>query len=254
MTRGRGWERQGQAVTGIMERLEPPAILGPYNLIDIGTGTMATFATGLAVYHRLRTGEGQQAQASLAQTATYQQAPFLMRYDGYTPDEPRGYTALGTGPLNRFYQASDGWFFLAVKQEDAAKLATVEGLEKATGEGIEQALETAIAGADAHTWVARLNKAGLSAHPWVKIADIMENELVKARGLAVTQEVEGAGPTTAPGVTVRLSRTPMRVGDPPRPAGSDAAAILDELGMSDQLTRLEKAWVLQVNDLPPAWS
>ena len=151
MTRGRGWERQGQAVAGIMERLEPPAILGPYNLIDIGTGTLTTFATGLAVYHKLRTGEGQQAQASLAQTATYQQAPFMLDYDGYTPDEPRGYTALGTGPLNRFYQASDGWFFLAVKQEDAAKLATVEGLEKATGEGIERALETAIAGADAHT-------------------------------------------------------------------------------------------------------
>ncbi|HEX5141543.1 MAG TPA: CoA transferase, partial [Dehalococcoidia bacterium] len=72
MTRGRGWERQGQAVAGIMERQEPPAVLGPYNLIDIGTGTLATFATGLAVYHRLRTGVGQQAQASLAQTATYQ--------------------------------------------------------------------------------------------------------------------------------------------------------------------------------------
>ena len=141
-----------------------------------------------------------------------------------------------------------------MKQEDATKLSSVEGLEKVTGEGIEPALEAAFAGADAHTWVARLNKAGLSAHPWVKIADIMENDLVRKRGLAVTQEVEGAGLTTAPGVTVRLSRTPMRVGDPPRQAGSDAAAILEELGMADQLPKLEKAWVLQVNDLPPAWS
>ena len=259
MTRGRGWERQGQAVAGIMERLEPPAILGPYNLIDIGTGTMATFATGLAVYHKLRTGEGQQAQASLAQTATYQQAPFLMRYDGYVADQPRGYTALGTGPLNRFFQAKDDWFFLAIPEGDAGKLASVEGLQNplsASGEGAGGGLglEDAFRNEDAATWVSRLRAAGLAAHEWVRVADLMQDPSVKARGLSVQQDVEGAGPTTAPGVTVRLSRTPMRVGDPPRPAGSDAAAILEELGMADQLPKLEKAWVLQVNDLPPAWS
>ncbi|HEX5370893.1 MAG TPA: CoA transferase, partial [Dehalococcoidia bacterium] len=106
-TAGRGWERQGQAVAGIMERLDPPAILGPYNLIDIGTGTLATFATGIAIYHKLLTGQGQEAQASLCQTATYQQTPYMLRYEGYKPAEPRGYDALGTGPLNRFYQARD---------------------------------------------------------------------------------------------------------------------------------------------------
>ena len=98
-----------------MERLEPPAILGPYNLIDIGTGTLATFATGLAVYHKLRTGEGQQAQASLAQTATYQQTPYMLRLRG-----PHGRTSPGAtrrwvpARSTRFYQARDDWFFLAV--------------------------------------------------------------------------------------------------------------------------------------------
>jgi len=38
-TPGRGWERQGQAVTGIMERTDTiPEILRPYNLVGIGTG------------------------------------------------------------------------------------------------------------------------------------------------------------------------------------------------------------------------
>jgi hypothetical protein len=46
----------------------------------------------------------------------------------------------------------------------------------------------------------------------------------------------------------------MRLGDPPRQPGSDAASILDELGMADRLGKLEKAWVLQVNDLNPAWA
>ena len=45
----------------------------------------------------------------------------------------------------------------------------------------------------------------------------------------------------------------MRIGDPPHKPGSDAPRILEEIGMADQLATLEKAWVLQVNDLPPAW-
>ena len=68
-------------MTGIMERTSTiPAILGPYNLVDIGTGVLATFATALAVYHRLIAGQGQHVHASLAQTATYHQAPYMFDY------------------------------------------------------------------------------------------------------------------------------------------------------------------------------
>jgi len=81
----------------------------------------------------------------------------------------------------------------------------------------------------------------------------MVDDYVKARGLSVTQHVDGAGETTAPGLPVRLSRTPMRLGDPPRRPGSDAAALLEHIGLQAELPKLENAWVLQVNDLPAAW-
>ena len=248
MTTGRGWERQGQAVAGIMERLEPPAILGPYNLIDIGTGTLATFATGLAIFHKLRTGEGQHAQASLCQTATYHQTPYMLEYKGHEAKEPRGYTALGTGPLNRFYKASDGWFFLAVPESDRDLLSKVEGLGDCAPKDLEARFEIDTA----ETWVRRIRDAGLSAQPVVPVKDLMTDPHVVARGLSVSQHVEGVGETTAPGLSVRLSRTPMRLGEPRRP-GVDAEAILTELGMPEQLEKLEKAWVLQVHDLPKAW-
>lgn len=258
LTSGRGWERQGQAVAGIMERLqvegdsiEPAAILGPYNLIDIGTGSLATFATGLAIFHKLRTGEGQHAQASLCQTATYQQTPYMLDYAGYVDTQPRGYGALGTGPLNRYYKASDGWFFLAVPEHDAARLAQVEGL--ASIDGNESALETAFGSETAETWVRRIRDAGLSAHAVVHVKDLMVDPSVVARGLSVSQHIEGVGDTTAPGLSVHLSRTPMRLGEPRRP-GCDAEAILTELGMPDQLEKLENAWALQVHDLPKAWA
>jgi hypothetical protein len=46
----------------------------------------------------------------------------------------------------------------------------------------------------------------------------------------------------------------MRLGDPPRRPGSDAPKILERIGMADQLEKLDRAWVLQANDLPAAWS
>jgi crotonobetainyl-CoA:carnitine CoA-transferase CaiB-like acyl-CoA transferase len=253
---GRGWERQGQAVAGIMERASDPAsVLGPYNLIDIGTGTLATFGTALAIYHKFRTGQGQRVSASLCQTGTYQQTPYMLRFDGYKADEPRGYGELGTGPLNRFYQASDRWFFLALPKDDIERLTTTEGLGDvdARGPDLASELEWRFAKEPAEVWVNRLRKAGIAAHARVPVGELMQDEYAKRRGLSVSQEVEGVGATTAPGVSVRFSRTPMRVGNPPRRPGSDAPAILQRIGMSDKLEKLERAWVLQVNDLPSAW-
>jgi crotonobetainyl-CoA:carnitine CoA-transferase CaiB-like acyl-CoA transferase len=247
---GRGWERQGQAVAGIMERQDPPAVLGPYNLIDIGTGSLATFATALGLYHRARTGQGQHVQASLCQTATYQQTPYVLSYRGHVSNEPRGYKTLGTGPLNRFYKAADRWFFLA--QADAGRLGEVEGLS-VNGADLEHTLEAQFAKCSAREWVERLRAHGIAAHERVPVGELMADPYVRARDLSVCQMVESVGETTAPGVPVTLSRTPMRVGDPPHRPGSDAPAILEEIGMAEELQKLEQAWVLQVNDLPPAW-
>jgi crotonobetainyl-CoA:carnitine CoA-transferase CaiB-like acyl-CoA transferase len=132
-TSRRGGERQGQAVTGSLERTGTiPAILGPYNLVDIGTGVLATFATALALYHRLIAGQGQH---------------------------------VGTGPLQCLYQARDGWFFLAATGKDAARLNAVEGLQTANLEAstLEQALrEARFAELPSVVWVDCLRQAGVS--------------------------------------------------------------------------------------------
>jgi hypothetical protein len=45
----------------------------------------------------------------------------------------------------------------------------------------------------------------------------------------------------------------MRLGSPPHRPGSDAEAILQELGMAEAVPALARAWVLQASDLPSAW-
>ena len=255
-TSWRGWERQGQAVTGIMERTGLPSVLGPYNIVDIGTGILGTFATALALYHRQSTGRGQLASASLAHTATYHQAAFMFDFPGYQPTEPRGYFALGEHPLQRYYQASDRWFFLAGRPADLPAIAAVTGLTEITGltdEEREQALEAAFAAEDAASLVARLAGAGVAAHVVVPVADLMTDVGVRARGLSVTQQIEGVGSCTMPGVSPRLSDTPALVGNAPRRPGEDAREVLASVGLADRLDVLERGWVVRATDLPPAW-
>lgn len=61
---------------------------------------------------------------------------------------------------------------------------------------------------------------------------------MRGRGLVVTREHEGFGPLTTNAPSPRFSRTPAKPGRPaPRP-GSDAASILAEIGLADDLDRL----------------
>jgi crotonobetainyl-CoA:carnitine CoA-transferase CaiB-like acyl-CoA transferase len=255
-TTRRGWERQGQAVTGIMERTGLPSVLGPYNIVDIGTGILGAFATALALYHRFATGRGQVASASLAQTATYHQAAYMFDFDGYVPSEPRGYDALGAGPLQRYYRAADRWFFLAARPQDVPALAAVTeapDVATAAGPALEQALESAFASASAHELTGRLAAAGIAAHVVVPVAELMTDPVVRELGLSVTQEVPGTGSCTMPGVSPRLSDTPALVGHPPHRPGQDAGTVLASVGLADRLDALGRRWVVRAVDLPAAW-
>jgi crotonobetainyl-CoA:carnitine CoA-transferase CaiB-like acyl-CoA transferase len=179
----------------------------------------------------------------------------MLDYQGRVAHEPCGYEALGTGPLQRFYQARDGWFFLAATAKDASRLGAAEGLQTAHLEAsqLERVLEARFAALPAVVWVDRLRQAGVSAHAVVPVAELMPDPWVRSQGLSVTQTVEDVGDVTMPGLSVRLSATPMRLGSPPHRPGADAESILQELGMADTLPALAQAWVLQTSDLPSAW-
>jgi crotonobetainyl-CoA:carnitine CoA-transferase CaiB-like acyl-CoA transferase len=179
----------------------------------------------------------------------------MLDYQGRVANEPRGYEALGAGPLQRFYQARDGWFFLAASAADASRLSAVERLQTANPEAstLERTLEARFATLPAAVWVDRLQQAGVSAHAVVPVAELMADPWVRSQGLSVTQIVEDVGEVTMPGPSVRLSDTPMRLGGPPHRPGSDAEVILQELAMVEALPALTRAWVLQTSDLPSAW-
>lgn len=228
----RGYEGNAQAVTGLMDRFGGnDAPLGqPYLLDDYGTGVRGAFAIGLALYHRLKTGEGQHVNISLVETATYHQAAYLLDYAGKVWDEPRGVQAPGSGPLQRLYRAADDWFFLGADSQ--ARLAHVAGLEDVAAVPIgalEGELEARLKTLPAEAWIARLRAAGIGAHALGRVEDLMEDPWVRAHGLSLTQDVPGLGPMRMPGVAVRMSRTPLRVGEPVNPVGADGPQVLAQV-------------------------
>ena len=248
-----GHEQIGQAVSGMQVRYGSgkPAT-APFAANDYGTGLMACYGVALALLHRRRTGEGQFVDSALAYTATMLQSALLHDYQGKQWDEPLGQEATGSGPLNRLYQASDGWLFLAASMGNSAgelaRCAELADLAGRSGADLERELEMRMRSRSVAAWVDVLNKAGIGAHRVVpNLVELMTDPLVRARGLAITRDHEGFGPitTTAPGV--KLSRTPMTVGRPAAKPGSDVASVLAEIGMSTELKRLISERVIAVD-------
>jgi crotonobetainyl-CoA:carnitine CoA-transferase CaiB-like acyl-CoA transferase len=232
----RGYEGNAQAATGLMDRFggDGPPLGQPYLLDDYGTGIRGAFAIALGVYHRQKTGRGQHIDIALVETATYHQAPYLLDYAGKAWHvEPRGPEALGWSPLQRLYRARDTWFFLGARAY--ADLRRVEGLEDVHDEA---SLERHFAELPAGVWVARLRRGDIGAHVTARVEDLMQDAWVRAHGLSITQHIDGLGDMVMPGVAVRMSRTPLRVGAAAHPVGSDAPTILESIGLRDELDRL----------------
>lgn len=237
----RGFEGNAQAVTGLMHRFggDGPPLGQPYLLDDYGTGIRGAFAIALGVFHRQRTGRGQHINIALAETATYHQAAFLLDHSRKVWNEPRGTFSRGYGPVQRLYKASDGWFFLGT--DSRQRLGMVEGLADVAhveDSALESFLERRFVEESTDVWVARLRHADIGAHATARVEDLMQDPWVRDHNLSVTQRVEGVGNMTMPGVAARLSRTPLRIGEPVHPAGSDAAHILAQIGLLDDLHQL----------------
>jgi crotonobetainyl-CoA:carnitine CoA-transferase CaiB-like acyl-CoA transferase len=257
---GRGYETQGQAVSGIMARAggpeSRPAVLGPYNLLDYGTGVMAAYAAALGVYHRAVTGQGSRLRASLAQTATYHQAAYLLGHaDAHHGREPAGPGALGEGPLQRFYRASDGWLFLGARSGQCERLSRIDGLGPVDPEDsdLESHLEERFRLRPVSEWVSALQAAGVGAHRVVGLAELMTDPLVRSRELSITQSSEEVGEVTLPGIAISMSATPLRIGEPVRQPGADAVRVLARIGLADSVDDLARRWAVQTAGLPPGW-
>lgn len=238
-----GHEQIAQAASGMQERFggDGRPVLAPFAVNDYGTGFMGAYGVALALLERQQTGKGQHVDTALAYTATMLQSLYLHDHEGKKWDEPRGQDAIGSGPLNRAYQCSDGWLFLACRPGELAPLSLPED---------DAGLERAFASDTLAPWLAKLHGAGIGAHAIIEDVPLLRDDpYPRAHGLVLTREHEGLGPITTNGPSPRLSRTPPIPGRPAPKPGSDAASILADINMSNDLHRLVESNIITLEGI-----
>jgi crotonobetainyl-CoA:carnitine CoA-transferase CaiB-like acyl-CoA transferase len=230
----RGHDQVGQAVTGMEIRWAGAGtapLMQPHPLNDFGTGQLAAFGIMLALLHRMRTGEGQLVGASLAQTATFLQVPYMVAYDAKEwSDEPGGQTCRGPSAFERLFLARDRWLFVAAR--------SIEHLLRVMQVAHTNELEATFLQRAAEDWVERLAAADIGAQVVVSPEEAMRDMWAVAHGISRRVEFPDAGAGNIVGPSRRLSRTPTRTPKPVGPIGADGRDVLEEVGLGDQLPQL----------------
>ncbi len=222
----------GQAMSGLMDLTGRPVgqPLGvASSVVDRYTALHATIGTLAALRHRDRTGEGQMIDVCLMDSAlTMVEIPASY----YLATGEEGGEA-GRPP----YRAKDGYVVIsAVGREMAVRLMTlVSGpgadsrpIVPAAADARRAALEAWCASRTVDEVVTTLLDLGVPVAPVRSIPDVVKDPHVWEREMLVKLEDPVAGDIHVPGVTVKMSHTPGRVGPVPAP-GQHTDQVLGDL-------------------------
>src|ERR671918_423088 len=236
----------GQAMGGLMALTGQPEghpVGTASSVVDRYTALHATIGALAALRHRERTGEGQLVDVCLLDSAlTMVEIPtsyFLA-------------TGAEGGECGRPpYRANDGWAVIAAAgREMAARLMKIVGgpaddtpLAGSSPAGDRRAKIAAWGAAHTADEVcAALHEAGIPAAPVRSIPEVARDPHLWEREMLVKMEDAVAGEMYVPGVTVKMSKTPGRVGPVPTPGQHTDEVLRDVLGYdAAKLTALREA-------------
>jgi crotonobetainyl-CoA:carnitine CoA-transferase CaiB-like acyl-CoA transferase len=222
----------------VQERLTgEPGYVGTI-MADKVAGLTALYATMMALYHRERTGEGQEVEVAMFETM----ASFMLveHANGRLFDPPLGAAGYprALAPNRRPYRTKDGYlsalvyndkqwaaFVEAVRPEWAgAHLATLEQRAKRI-DAVYALLGETFSTRTTQEWLDLLGTLEIPCAPVRSLDDLYDNEHLNQAGFFETVDS-----VKFPGVPAWFSRTPGRVAGPAPRLGAHTAEILEELG------------------------
>lgn len=261
----RSFDILGQARGGIMtvigEPDDPPLPVGP-PIADQTAAFLAAYGIMLALFHRERTGEGQQVNTSLLGGQVALQSFNITNYllHGRLPGRrPRG----GFTALWNIYRGGDGRYFVVGMLEERwwpefCRAIGQPELEHdpmyATAIKRHENFEALLAHLDAHfatqparEWVRRITEHDLIAAPVQDYEELAADPQVPANDYIVEVERPGHGPIRVVGVPVELSRTPGSVRSMAPALGRHTVEVLREYGFSaEEIAALRDEGVIGV--------
>jgi len=214
-------------------------------LADKVTGMTALYATMMALFHRERTGEGQEVEVSMFETM----ASFMLveHANGAMFDPPLGPAVYPrvVAPNRRPYRTKDGHISVLI-YNDKQWAAFMEAVRPAWASDLYATLQQRARQIDtvyalvAGTMLERttqdrldlLRALDIPAAPVRTPAELYDHPHLNAVGLFETVQTP-FGPVRFPGVPTWFSRTPGRVAGTAPTLGAHTEEVLQELGLSD---------------------
>ncbi|WP_422744883.1 CaiB/BaiF CoA transferase family protein [Mycobacterium sp. WMMD1722] len=213
-------------------------------MADKVTGLTALYATTMALFHRERTGEGQEVEVSMFETM----ASFMLveHANGAMFDPPLGPAVYPrtVAPNRRPYVTKDG-YVAALIYNDKHWKAFVDEVQPAWIVGHEESFRTLAMRAKqidtvygllgqtmrertTEEWLTLFAKLEIPASPINSLDALFDSPQLNAVGMFETLDTPH-GPVRFPGVPTWFSRTPGRVRGGAPDLGADTAEVLAEL-------------------------
>jgi crotonobetainyl-CoA:carnitine CoA-transferase CaiB-like acyl-CoA transferase len=203
------------------------------------------YATLAALYHRERTGEGQEVEVGMFEAM----ASFMLveHANGAMFEPPLGpaFYPRAVAPNRKPYRTKDGYIaaliyndkqwqaFVNAVQPEWAKdpaYATLQQRAKQI-DVVYGLLGGTFKERTTDEWLELLRSLGVPCSPLRTPADLLENEHLEEVGFFETVDSPN-GPIRFPGPPTFFSHTPSHVAGPAPRLGADTDAVLEELGLS----------------------
>jgi crotonobetainyl-CoA:carnitine CoA-transferase CaiB-like acyl-CoA transferase len=208
---------------------------------------LGAFGASLALYHKLKTGQGQMVETSLLRSAVTLQSGNFIQYKGMKRKYLGKPEIKGLSALNRMYQGIDGgWLYVYCPgDEQWQALCRVLGLTALTNDPrfataaarkkhdkeLTAILEETFFTTPANVWSLLLALQGVPAAQGQSIVDLLQNDPhCKATGVYEFQDHPQWGKVQIQGINAEFSDTPGKVQRPAPLLGEHTAEVLLEIG------------------------
>ena len=246
---GAFWARTGIARDLVPRDADPVPVRA--GLGDHVTGITAVSGILAALHERQRTGVGRVVEVSLLRTGLYtigSDIGIQSAFGRLESTKPRQRSPL---PLVNSYQAGDDkWFWLlgveadrhfpgllrAIGREELAqdsRFGEAAGRRRHCAELIAE-LDAAFATEPLATWAQRFDAEDVWWAPCQSVAEVLEDEQIRAAGGFVKVETEDGAPVESVASPVTFRGDPLRSTGPVPALGQHTREVLREVGLSDE--------------------